>query len=449
MLHMKAKPSLYNNSYVLTLSVISATGGYLFGFDFAVISGALPFLKHAFNLNEYGEGFVTASLAAGCIAGCLLAAFISDKWGRRPGLMVAAFIFLISSLGMAFAPDLNWFIAGRFFAGAGVGMASLLSPMYIAEIAPAERRGRLVAIYQLAMVIGILVTSLVNFGLSDEGINAWRLMFGLGALPSLIFIIGIKFLPESPRWLIEKGKPGKAKIILTTIGGAEYAMGVKNDIERINKNMDRVPLAAIFQKAFLPSVLVGIGLAVFQQFCGINVVFNFSTVLFDSIGFSRSDQLMQTVLIGLVNLVFTLLAMWQVDKLGRKPIMLTGAFGLAVLYIISAVLLKNQSAAAVYPLLASIGLYAASLAPVTWILISEIFPGKIRSIATTVAVIALWFAYGLLLFSFPVMARHMGAYTPFYIYSAVCVAGFLFIWFKVKETKRKTLEEMEGMLGPH
>jgi predicted MFS family arabinose efflux permease len=207
--------------------------------------------------------------------------------------------------------------------------------------------------------------------------------------------------------------------------------------------------ASVFQKAVLPAVLVGIGLAVFQQFCGINVVFNFTTTIFESVGFDRDDQLKQTVFIGIVNLLFTLLAMWQVDKLGRKPLMLAGAAALAVLYIISALLLQQKSPAAAWTLLAAIGAYATSLAPVTWVLISEIFPNKVRGAATSVAVISLWLAYALLVFTFPVMAEYMGAYTPFYIYAGICALGFLFIKMKVKETKGKTLEEIEQQLARH
>jgi len=205
----------------------------------------------------------------------------------------------------------------------------------------------------------------------------------------------------------------------------------------------------LLKKAVLPAVLVGIGLAVFQQFCGINVVFNFTTSIFQTIGFSQEDQLKQTVFIGAVNLTFTLFAMWQVDKLGRKPLMLFGAVTLAVLYILSAIFLQRKSASAAWFLLAAIGTYAMSIAPVTWVLISEIFPNRIRGIATSAAVVALWMAYALLVFTFPILAQHMGAYTPFYIYAGICLIGLIFIQLRVKETKGKTLEQVEASFAAH
>jgi SP family xylose:H+ symportor-like MFS transporter len=258
------------------------------------------------------------------------------------------------------------------------------------------------------------------------------------------------WVPETPRWLMKAGRDTQAMKVLQKIGDQSY---VDESIASIKKTLQSqttsVSSTGVFQKAVLPAVLVGIGLAVFQQFCGINVVFNFTTTIFQSVGFSQDDQLKQTVFIGIVNLVFTLLAMWQVDKLGRKPLLLTGAAGLAILYIISAVLLQQKSPAAAWSLLAAIGTYAMSLAPVTWVMISEIFPNKVRGAATSVAVIALWLAYALLVFTFPVLAEYMGAYTPFYIYACICVIGFLFIKIKVKETKGKTLEEIEQQLVRH
>ena len=445
---MTAANHQFNTGYIISISFISALGGYLFGFDFAVISGALPFLKEQFGLNEYWEGFTTGCLALGAIAGCLVAGWVTEKYGRRPGLLTAAALFTLSSIAMAMAPSRDIFIIARFFAGAGVGMASMLSPLYIAEIAPAHIRGRMVAINQLTIVIGILITNLVNYSLRNNGTDAWRWMFGLGAVPSTLFILGVLWLPESPRWLMQTGRQGKAQKILMKIGGEIYA---EESLSAISKNISavtKVKYNAVFEKSVLPAVLIGIGLAVFQQLCGINVVFNYTAVLFESIGFSKNDQLLETVFIGGVNLVFTLLAILLVDKIGRKPLMLAGAGGLAILYIIISVLLGTKSASVSWFLLAAIGLYATSLAPVTWVLISEIFPNKIRIAATAVAVLCLWAAYFILTFTFPILYSRLQDRT-FYIYACICLIGLLFIWLKVKETKGKTLEEMEGFFTGH
>lgn len=439
----------FNPAYITGISFISALGGYLFGFDFAVIAGALPFLKEQFGFNEVQEGLATATLAFGCILGCIIAGTVSDKFGRRKGLMLAAIIFFASSLAMAFSHNSTSFIIYRLIAGIGVGMASVLSPMYIAEIAPAHMRGRMVAINQLTVVIGIFITNLINYSLRNEGVDAWRWMVGLGAVPSLLFVIGVIWLPESPRWLVKAGRDEPAKKILEKIGGNAYATQIIPSIKSTLTGDKKMSYADVFKKSVLPAVLVGIGLAVFQQLCGINVVFNYTAKIFESVGFSQDDQLKQMVFIGLVNLVCTLIAMWQVDRLGRKPLMLFGAAGLIVLYIISAMLLQQGSAAASWSLLAAIGVYAMTLAPVTWVLISEIFPNKIRGAATSVAVIALWISYAILTFTFPIMAKNMGTYTPFYIYAGVCVIGFLFVKIKVKETKGKSLEEMDNVFTGH
>lgn len=433
----------YNTGYIAGIAFISALGGYLFGFDFAVISGALPFLQKQFALNAYWEGFATGCLALGAIAGCLIAGRTADVYGRRPGLLLSAVVFAISSLCMAFSPSRDFFIAARFAAGVGVGMASVLSPMYIAEIAPAHLRGRMVAINQLTIVIGILITNIVNYSLRNSGADAWRWMFGLGCIPSALFFAGALWLPESPRWLVKAGKMDKAAAVANKLGDAASARGLLEDIERSVAGVTKGRFADVFKKGIFPAVLIGIGLAVFQQLCGINTVFNYAPRIFESIGASQDDQLLQTTFIGGVNLVFTLLAMLLVDKLGRKPLMLIGAGGLAVLYLVVVQLLGAHSPQVSWFLLAAIGMYAMSLAPVTWVLISEIFPNKVRSEASSVAILCLWAAYFVLVFTFPVLFEKLQE-KSFYIYAAICAAGFVFVLFKVRETSGKTLEELEA-----
>lgn len=436
----------YNTRYILGISFVSALGGYLFGFDFAVIAGALPFLEKYFGLNAYWEGFATGSLALGAILGCLSGGWLADRAGRKPGLLVSALIFALSSLAMALSPTRDIFILARFCAGIGVGMASILSPMYIAEISPAAIRGRMVSINQLTIVLGILFTNLINYALRNSGEDAWRWMFGLGIAPSILFFLGALWLPESPRWLIKAGRNQKAKEVLNRIGKGDFSINSFNDIKETLTGIAKTNFSDVFKKGVLPAVVVGIGLAAFQQLCGINTVFNYAPKIFESIGASQDDQLLQTVFIGGVNLVFTIIAMLLVDRWGRKPLMLTGAAGLAILYIIVAQMLSVQSNSVSWFLLAAIGMYALSLAPVTWVLIAEIFPNKVRAEATSIAVVSLWLSYFILVFTFPVIFEKLQD-KSFYIYSAICFAGFLFVWLRVKETKGKTLEELENIMS--
>lgn len=446
-----SRSATFNSRYIVGISFISALGGYLFGFDFAVISGALPFLRTQFALDAVWEGFLTGSLALGCIVGCVIAGGVADKYGRKPGLMAAAIIFAVSSLGIALTNTLTLFITMRFAAGIGVGMASMLCPLYIAEISPAQVRGRNVAINQLTVVIGILITNLVNYFLADKGADAWRWMFGLGVVPSAVFLIGVLWLPESPRWLMKAGKAAEANKVLNKIGSALFVEQTSRAIEHSMEGSQKQSYKAVFEKAVRPAVIVGITLAVFQQFCGINVVFNYTSTIFESVGANLNRQLFETVAIGVVNLVFTLLAMWQVDKLGRRPLMLGGALGLSIVYIILALLLQNKAPAGLLSIfvLLAISTYAMSLAPVTWVLISEIFPNKIRGLASSVAVVSLWGAYFILVFTFPILAKKLGAFGPFYLYAGICFLGFLFVKKRVKETKGQTLEELEQHLAGH
>lgn len=443
--------SNFKHSYILGISFISALGGYLFGFDFAVIAGALPFLRTEFALDPWWEGFLTGTLALGCIVGSLWAGNLADRYGRRPGLICAALIFAVSSIGMAYAPSLTVFLIMRFMAGIGVGMASMLSPLYIAEVSPAHVRGRNVAINQLTIVIGILITNLVNYSLADNGPDTWRWMFGLGAVPAVLFLIGVLWLPESPRYLMKAGQSDAAEKVLQKIGNQAFVQETMSNITTSLKGSSTPTYRAVFDPSVRPAVMVGIGLAVFQQFCGINVVFNYTSTIFESVGANLDRQLFETVSIGVVNLIFTLLAMRLVDKAGRRPLMLYGSIGLAVLYLALSILLQTQASAGWVSLvvLLAIATYATSLAPVTWVLISEIFPNKIRGIASSVAVVSLWAAYFVLVFTFPILAKQLGTYGPFYLYAVICFFGFLFVKSKVKETKGKTLEELEGVMMGH
>lgn len=448
---MKQSKLAYNTNYIIGISLISALGGYLFGFDFAVIAGALPFLRREFMLDAWWEGFVAGSLALGCIVGCLTAGRVADNYGRRPGLMLAAAIFAVSSLGMAVATNLAMFIVMRFAAGIGVGMASLLSPLYIAEISPAQVRGRNVAINQLTVVIGILVTNLVNYLLAEGGGEAWRWMFGLGAVPSLLFLLGVFWLPESPRWLVKASRQEQAVKVLHKLGSPAYVESTLSGIHQSLQGAVKQPFRAVFEKSVRPAVIIGITLALFQQLCGINVVFNYTSTIFEAVGADLDRQLLETVAIGVVNLLFTLVAMWQVDRLGRRPLMLVGSLGLSITYIILALLLQGKAVMLLVSafVLLAIAIYATTLAPVVWVLIAEIFPNNIRATASSVAIVALWVGYFILIFTFPILANTLGAFGPFYFYAIICFFGFWFVRRRVKETKGQTLEELEETMAGH
>lgn len=444
-------PVVLQSTYIVGIAFIAALGGYLFGFDFAVISGALPFLRPQFALTAWWEGFLTGSLALGCMVGCLVAGQLADRYGRRPGLRLAAGIFAFSSLGMAFAQGFQVFVAARFVAGIGVGMASMLSPLYIAEVSPAHVRGRNVAINQLTIVIGILVTNLVNYFLADTGPDAWRWMFGLGAVPAGLFLLGVLWLPESPRWLAQVGQRARAEAVLRKMGNTAFVETTLAGLEPAPTGGTQSSFRDVLDRSVRPAVVVGVALAVFQQFCGINVVFNYTSTIFAAVGADLNRQLLETVGIGVVNLGFTLVAMFLVDRLGRRPLLLFGSLGLAVLYLALAYLLQHQAAPGLVSVvvLAAIGTYGLSLAPVTWVVISEIFPTRIRGVASSVATVALWAAYFVLVFTFPILAQAMGTYGPFYLYAGICLLGFLFVRTRVKETKGQTLEQLEDTFARH
>jgi sugar porter (SP) family MFS transporter len=452
----------YNFGYIWLISIVAALGGLLFGYDWVVVGGAKPFFEKYFHLTTAAQsGWANSCALIGCLVGALAAGLLSDKFGRKRLLIVSAFLFALTSLGNAFAPTFSIFIAWRILGGVAIGLASNLSPMYIAEIAPAQMRGRLVSVNQLTVVIGILAAQFINWalvrnlpaGASDEFIQnswfgqaGWRWMFGLTAIPSLLFFIGMFFVPESPRWLAKNGNPDGAKQILEKIGGAEYSKAALGEIEGTLKNeVARVNFGDLLQPKLMKIMLLGIGLAVFQQWCGINVIFNYAEEIFRSAGYDISSVLKNIAWTGSVNMAFTFVALGVVDRGGRRPLMLCGAAALAVIY--AAMGFCYHSHVQGWPMLAlvlaAIAAYAMSLAPVTWVVISEIFPNRIRGAAMAVAVSALWLACFLLTYTFPLLNKVLGPDGTFWLYAAICVLGFVFIFFKLPETKNKSLEQIE------
>ncbi len=456
----------YNLGYVWLISVVAAMGGLLFGWDWVVVGGAKPFFQRYFQLTSEAQiGWANSCALIGCLVGALVAGGLSDKFGRKRLLIIAALIFAVTSLGNALAGDFTVFIAWRIFGGVAIGLASSLSPMYIAEIAPAQIRGKLVAINQLTIVVGILLAQVINWylvrnlpqGATDDfirnswfGQQGWRWMFGLTAAPAVLFFIGMLLVPESPRWLAKNGKPDRARDILTKIGGENYANAATAEIQSTlaSEEVQRVRFADLLEPKMRKVIVLGVVLAVFQQWCGINVIFNYAEEIFYAAGYDISSVLKNIAWTGSVNLAFTLVALGVVDRGGRRPLMLFGSAALAAIYIVMGFCYFNdvKGLPMLLLVLAAIGCYAMSLAPVTWVIISEIFPNRIRGAAMAVAVSSLWIACFLLTYTFPILNATLGSAGTFWLYGAICVAGFIFIKFKLPETKGKTLEQIEREL---
>jgi len=453
----------FNLGYVWLISSVAAMGGLLFGWDWVVIGGAKPFFQRYFELtSETQIGWANSCALIGCLVGSLMAGAMSDKFGRKRLLILAALLFAVTSLGNALANNFTLFIAWRILGGVGIGLASGLSPMYISEVAPAQMRGKLVSINQLTIVVGILFAQYLNWfivrdlpqGATDEfiktswfGQSAWRWMFGLTAVPSVLFLLGMFLVPESPRWLAKNGKTDKAKAILEKIGGRAYADAAVGEINSTlsKEEIQRVRFADLLEPKLRKVLLLGVVLAVFQQWCGINVIFNYAEEIFKAAGYDISSVLSNIAWTGSVNLVFTFVALGTVDRLGRRPLMLFGAAGLALIYAAMGYCYANavHGLPVLLLVLSAIGCYAMSLAPVTWVVISEIFPNRIRGAAMSVAVSALWIACFILTFTFPILNAKLGSSGTFWLYGVICLLGLVFIFFKLPETKNKSLEQIE------
>src|SRR6266700_6617833 len=456
----------HNLGYVWLISVVAAMGGLLFGWDWVVIGGAKPFFQRYFQLTSEAQiGWANSCALVGCLFGALIAGALSDKFGRKRLLITAALLFAVTSLGNALAKDFTIFIMWRVFGGVAIGLASNLSPMYIAEVAPAQIRGKLVSINELTIVIGILLAQYINWflvrdlpaGATDEfirnswfGQQGWRWMFGLTAIPSFLFFLGMMLVPESPRWLAKNGKSERARGILARIGGEPYARAAVADIDSTLaiEEVQHVRFSDLLEPGMRKVLALGVILAVFQQWCGINVIFNYAEEIFRAAGYDISTVLKNIAWTGSVNLAFTFVALGVVDRGGRRPRMLLGSAGLAALYIAMGFCYSGgvKGLPMLLLVLAAIGCYAMSLAPVTWVVMSEIFPNRIRGAAMAVAVSALWIACFLLTYTFPILNAKLGSAGTFWLYAAICVAGFVFIKFKLPETKGKTLEQIEREL---
>ena len=453
----------FDTAYVYAISTVAALGGLLFGYDWVVIGGAKPFYEKFFHLTEPSQqGWAMSCALVGCLVGALVSGWLSDRFGRKRLLIAAGLVFAVSSIGTGTAHSFTVFVPWRILGGFAIGMASSLSPMYIAEVAPAQYRGKLVSLNQLTIVVGILLAQVVNWLIAKpvpldatplqilqswNGQFGWRWMFGVTAIPSVLFFISMFLLPESPRWLAKHGAHERAQRVLSRIGGEAYGKQALDEIEAtVINDANRVDLRSLFEHRMMKVLSLGIVLAVLQQWCGINVIFNYAEEVFSAAGYSVSDILFNIVVTGTVNLIFTFVAIGLVDRYGRRVLMLTGSAGLAIIYTClgTSYYVHSRGVHMLIFVVAAIGCYAMSLAPVTWVVISEIFPNRIRGAAMSIAVTALWIASFVLTYTFPLFNHSVGAATTFWIYAAICVAGFLFIRARLPETKGKTLEQIEA-----
>lgn len=452
-----------HSGYVWLISAAAALGGLLFGYDWVVIGGAKPFYESYFRLTSQELiGWANSCALIGCLIGSIISGAISDRFGRKKLLILSALLFAISSVMTGWAGSFTSFIAWRMAGGVAIGIASNVSPTYIAEVSPAMWRGRLVSLNQLTIVGGILAAQIVNWliaqqvpvGASAEQIRiswngqfGWRWMFTAVAVPSLIFLVSSVFVPESPRWLVKNGKRGQARATLVKIGDQCYADDALNEIEAAlaAETEHSLQRNELFSPAILRILGIGVFLAVLQQWSGINVIFNYAEEVYRNAGYGISGLMFNIVITGAINLVFTLVALGFVDRIGRRPLMLLGCAGISISHLLIGIAYRAHMGGLPVLIftLAAIGCYAMSLAPVTWVLISEIFPNRIRGAAVSIAVSALWIASFILTFTFPLILGAIGSAATFWLYSVICFIGFLFIWRKVPETKGRTLEQIE------
>lgn len=461
-----------NSKYLWKLTLVATLGGLLFGYDTAVISGTVSsldkFFVLPFGLDEMASnarlGFVVSSALIGCIIGGVFGGLISKKYGRKNGLILAAILFLISALGSAM-PEmlikpvgeadhtfLYIFIVYRIIGGIGVGLASMLSPLYIAEIAPANIRGKLVSMNQFAIIFGMLIVYFVNYYIAKQGDTTWlntigwRWMFGSEVIPATLFLILLFFVPDTPRSLMLQSQPEKALDVLVKVNGAENANKILEEIKET--------LTGHSGKLFsygIGVIVIGVFLSVFQQFVGINVVLYYAPEIFKSMGSGTDTALLQTIIVGGVNLLFTVIAIQTVDKYGRKPLMIIGAIGMAIsmFAIGTAFFAGSLGIFTLICMLIYVASFAMSWGPVAWVLLSEMFPNNIRGKALAVAVAAQWISNYLVSWTFPMMDKNSYLIETFnhgfayWIYGLMGLLATLFVWKYVPETKEKTLEEIE------
>jgi len=459
-----------NTFFVWKVAFIAAMGGLLFGYDFMVISGATIFYEKFFDIAENPAllGFSVGSAPIGCIIGAVLSMIFSDIFGRKKLLAWAAILFFVSALGTAAAWNFVWFNIFRIIGGMGIGLAANLSPMYIAEIAPTTHRGKVVTVNQFTIMIGIVVSQIINLliqqhgqktGMLESGLTwnesmGWRLMFGVEAIPAIAFFALIFTVPRSPRWLVKRGLNDEAQKVLAVVGGEEYAKAEVADIASTisAQEVAKLNIKEIFEPKLFKIILLGMFLALVQQWSGLNSVFAFSHQIFKDAGFSVSGAMLSLVFQGATMLIFCVVAMYVVDLVGRKSLMLFGTLGISITHLLIGLSFHYEKTGVIIVILVlfAIALYAMTLAPIVWVLLSELFPNRVRGFALGISVVTLWVGYYILTTTFPIMRDSIGTAKTFWVYSGFLFIAFLIIKFTLPETKGKSLEQIErDVLGSH
>ncbi len=442
--------------FIYQCTLVAAIGGLLFGYDTAVVAGAIGYIEEKYQLSAAMTGWAASCALIGCMIGAMIAGGLSDKLGRRKVLMISAWAFAISSVGIMIPLSLNMFIFFRMIGGIGIGIASILSPMYISEIAPASIRGRLISIYQLGIVIGILLIYFVNAaiaGMHDHQWNVdtgWRWMFGSGLLPSIVFILLLLRAPESPRWLAAQNQWDSATDILEKVNGTT---GAAEEVKAIKSSLSEKQgtFSELLRPGLRTALIIGIFLSIFSQVTGINVIMYYAPEIFKATGEGSSSALMQTIWVGGINVLMTLVAIRYVDRLGRKKLLLIGSAGMAICLAFVGAAFYQQATTGYWVLggiLLYISFFAISLGPLTFVVVAEIFPNSIRGRAMGVAIFFLWLSVYIVSQTFPMLLESIGSAYTFWIYMIMSILAFLFIWRMVPETKGKTLEEIQDLWKP-
>lgn len=436
--------------FLFKIAGIAAIGGLLFGYDTAVISGAIGNLQTKFDLSAEAMGGAASAAIWGCVVGVAFSGWLSDRIGRKKVLILSALLFAISAIASALPENISQFVIARFIGGLGVGMASMLSPLYISEVAPAHNRGMLVTLYQLAIVIGINLIYFINLliaGMGDEAWNVesgWRYMLGSEAIPAGLFLILLFMVPESPRWLAKQGRDDESKSVLIKIHGAEKAEEVFAEIKE-SLNEAQGTFRELLAPGLRIALIIGMVLAVFSQITGINAIIYYAPEIFKSVGFGTESALLQTVVIGLTNTVFTFVAIRLMDRTGRRKLLLYGVTGMVICLMgMGSSFYFGWSSGPVLLLfiLGYIACFASSLGPIPWVIISEIFPTRNRGLAMSISILMLWLGVVAVTQFFPVMLERLGGAFTFWIFMVNAIILVLFVWKMVPETKQKTLEEI-------